>query len=71
MKAFSNDIGMEFGLRKCAQGHFLQKDIEYHTFYGIITFIKDITEEQNYKYFGINEGSVIQYSDMKEKIRNE
>jgi len=35
------------------------------------TVIKDLDQEEYYKYLGINESDEIQYSQMKEKIRKE
>ena len=37
----------------------------------INTTIKELEQEESYKYLGINEGDGIQHSQMKEKIRKE
>ena len=71
VKGFSDDIGMEFGLDKCAKvtfkrGKLMKKD-------NIVldegTVIKDLEQEGVYKYLGVNEGDGIQHASMKEKLR--
>ena len=71
VKGFSDDIGMEFGLDKCAKvtfkrGKLTKKD-------NIVldegTVIKDLEQEGVYKYLGVNEGDGIQHASMKEKLR--
>ena len=73
VKTFSNDIKMEFGLDKCAKATFkrgkltetsdLQLDID--------TCIKELDQEDTYKYLGVDEGDGIQHAKMKERVRKE
>ena len=73
VKQFSNDIGMEFGLEKCAKASF--KKGKLASTGNIITDEYTDTEEFNqqgiYKYLGVDESDGIQHSKMKEKIRKE
>ena len=72
-KEFSNDIGMIFGLEKCAKVSFLkgliQKTTDMKT--DINTTIRELEPGETYKYLGFNEGNGINHSAMKEKIRKE
>ena len=73
VKAFSDDIGMEFGLDKCAKatfksGKFIKSE---NVELDINTVIKNLDQEDTYKYLGIHEGDGIHHSAMKEKIRKE
>jgi len=64
---------MEFGLDKCAKATFkrgkltetsdLQLDID--------SCIKELDQENTYKYLGVDEGDGIQHAKMKEKVRKE
>ena len=73
VKSFSDDIGMEFGLSKCAKASFKRGrkvktnnlDIDNST------LIREIDQEEVYKYLGVNEGDGIQHASMKEKIKKE
>ena len=73
VKAFSDDIGMEFGLDKCAKATFKRgklvtsENIELSD----DTIIKQLDQEGTNKYLGVNEGDGVQHSKMKEKIRKE
>ena len=73
VKEFSNDIGMEFGLDKCAKASFvrgkLQKTLSINL--DIDTAIRDLDPEETCKYLGVNEGDGINHASMKEKIRKE
>ena len=73
VKSFSDDIGMDFGLDKCAKATFIKGKLKRTTSVVIDTetVIKDLEQEELYKYLGINEGNGIQHSKMKEIIRNE
>jgi hypothetical protein len=73
VKDFSSDIGMEFGLDKCAKatfkaGKFIEAD---NIDLDITTVIRNLDQADVYKYLGVNEGDGIQHSKMKEKIRKE
>ena len=73
IKSFSDDIGMEFGLDKCAKATFKRgrladsSNIELD----VNTIIQNLGQEGTYKYLGVSEGDQVQHSQMKEKIRKE
>ena len=73
VKTFSDDIKMEFGLDKCAKATFKKGKLTETSSIklDINTTIKELEQEESYKYLGINEGDGIQHSQMKEKIRKE
>ena len=73
VKAFSDDIKMEFGLDKCAKATFKRGRLTKtnNVDLDINTVIKEIEQEGTYKYLGVNEGDGIQHTAMKEKIRKE
>ena len=73
VKAFSDDICMEFGLDKCAKATFKGGKLVStdNIFLDDDTVIKELNQEGSYKYLGINEGDGIQHVKMKEKIRKE
>ena len=64
---------MAFGLDKCAKATFIKGKltpttaVELH----IDTTIRELDQDETYKYLGIDEGNGIQHSKMKEKIRKE
>ena len=55
VKGFSGDIGMEFGLSKCAKA----------------TFKRSKLEKSDEKYLGAEEPSGIQHATMKQKLKKE
>ena len=73
VKQFIDDIGMEFGLEKCAKASF--KKGKLASTGNIIldedTAIEELNQEGVYKYLGVDESDGIQHSKMKEKIRKE
>ena len=73
VKQFSDDIGMEFGLEKCAKASFTKGRLTSTEAIKIDqdTKIRDLDQEEVYKYLGVNEGDGIQHSQMKEKVRKE
>ena len=73
VKKLSDDIGMEFGLDKCAKATFKKGRLEKSSpiEIDIKTTIRELEQEELYKYLGINEGNGIQHASMKEKIRRE
>ena len=73
VKQFSNDIGMEFGLDKCAKATFVKGKLIKSSciILDIETIIKELDPEECYKYLGVNEGDGINHTKMKEKIRKE
>ena len=73
VKKFSDDIVMEFGLNKCAKASIKKGKLSYTS--GIKlndgTIIRELEQEEVYKYLGVNEGSEIKQAMMKEKLRKE
>ena len=73
VKTFSDDIGIAFGLDKCAKTTFIRGKLKYTR--SIVldtdTKIKELDQEETYKYLGIEESDGIQHGKMKEKIRKE
>lgn len=73
VKKFSDDIQMEFGLDKCAKVSFHRgsctetNDIQLDT----NTTIRELNQDESYKYLGVCEGTGIQHEKMKDKIRKE
>ena len=64
---------MKFGLDKCATAEFKRGKLAKTTSFVLdeeIT-IKELQQEDSYKYLGINEAEGIQHAKMKEKIRRE
>ena len=73
VKTFSDDIGMEFGLDKCAKATFKRGKLTSTNNVRLDddNIIKELDQEGTYKYLGVNEGDGIQHAKMKEKIRKE
>ena len=73
VKAFSDDICMDFGLDKCAKATFVKGKLRKTTSIelDINTTIKELDPEETYKYLGVFEGDGINHASMKEKIRKE
>ena len=73
VKKFGADIGMEFGLNKCAKASFKKEKLSHTS--GIKlndgTIIRELEQEEGYKYLGVNEGSGMKHVMMKEKLRKE
>ena len=67
VKKFSNDIGMEFGLGKCAKASFVREKLQKTSSVNmdIDTAIRDLVPEETYKYLGVNEGDGINHASMK------
>ena len=67
VKGFSDDIGMESELSKCAKATFKRGKLESsdHVWLDEETMIKDLEQEKVYKYLGIDESSGIQHTTMK------
>ena len=73
VRIFSSDIGMKFGIEKCAvliikRGKITQSE-------GIAlpddTNIRSLKEGEGYKYLGVLEADVMLHRQMKEKIKKE
>lgn len=71
VKQFSDDIGMGFGLKKCAKASFKRGKLASSGNLAIDedTAIQELNQEEVYKYLGVDESDGIQESKMKEKIR--
>ena len=73
VKQFNDDIGVEFGLDKCAKTTFIKGKLTRTTAVelDIDTTIRELDHDETYKYIGIDEGNGAQHSKMKEIIRKE
>ena len=73
VKQFSDDIGLEFGLNKCAKATFIEGKFTLITAVelDINTTIRELDKDETYKYLGIDEGNGGHHSKMKKKIRKE
>ena len=73
LKRFSDDIGMEFGLSKCAKATFKRGKLEKsdHVQLDEETMIKDLELEKVYKNLGADKSSSIQHATMKQKLKKE
>ena len=71
MKQFSDDIGMEFGLEKCAKASFKKGKLASTGNIIIDEVIEELNQEGIYKYLDVDESDGIQHSKMKEKVRKE
>ena len=73
MKGFSDDIGMESGLSKCAKATFKRGKLEKSDYVRLDEeiIIKDLEQEKVYIYLGIDESSGIQHATMKQKLKKE
>ena len=67
VRIYSRDIGMEFGIEKCAMLVMKSDGIELPN----KDKIKTLTEKETYKYVGILEADTIKQAEMKEKIQKE
>ena len=70
---FSDDIGLEFWLYKCAKATFIKSKLTrtIAVELDIDTTICKLDQDKTQKYLGIDKGNGIQHSKMKEKIRKE
>ena len=69
IKIYSQDIGMEFGIEKCAMLIMKngKRQITEGTELPNQERIKTLGEKENHKYFGILEADTIKQAEMKEK----
>ena len=69
----SDDIGMDFGLSKCAKTTFKRGKLEMsdHVQLDKETMIKDLLQEKIYKYFGVDGSSWIRHATMKQELKKE
>ena len=70
---FSDDNGISFGLVKCTKATFKRGKLTETTSVVVDrnTVIKDLEQEEVYKYLGVIESNGNQLAAMKEKIRKE
>ena len=68
---FSDDISKESELDKCAKATSINGKLTKNSYVVLNqdTTIKDLDQEETYKYLGINDGDGIQHSKLKEHIR--
>ena len=73
VKPFTDDIGMTFDLEKYAKATFIREKRKYTSSMVLDTDtkVKELDQEETYKYLGIEEGDGNQHGKMKEKIRKE
>ena len=73
VKGFSDDIGMEFWLSKCAKATFKRGKLEKsdHVRLDEETMIKDLEQEKGFTYLGVDKSSGIQHATMKQKLKKE
>ena len=73
VRIYSQDIGMEFGIEKCAM--LLMKSGKQHLTDGKEQpnqdKIRTLAENETYKYLGILEADAIKQVEMKDKIQKE
>ena len=75
VRAFSDDIQMNFGLDKCAVAHFVNGRLSRHNS-GVTVGKTDtintcLEPGQVYKYLGVDESNSIHHSMMRERLRRE
>ena len=73
VRIYSQDIGMEFGIKKCAM--LVMKSGKRHMTDGMELpnhdKIRTLGENETYEYLGILEADTIKQAEMKDKIRKE
>ena len=71
VRIYSQDIGMEFGIEKCAM--LVMKSAKRHLTDGMELpnqdKIRKLGEKETYKYLGISEADTIKQLEMKDKIK--
>ena len=71
VRIYSADIGMEFGIEKCAM--LIMKSGKWQMKEGIELpnqgKIRTLREKETYKYLGILEADTIKHAEMKKKIK--
>ena len=73
IRIYTQDIGMEFGIKKCAM--LVMKKGKKEITEGIELpsqdKIRKLEEKENYKYLGILEADTIKQSETKRKVKKE
>ena len=69
IKTFSYDVGITFALAKCAKATFIRGKLKSTSsiVLDIDTKIKELDQEETYKYLGIEEVDGIQHGKKKKK----
>ena len=73
MKKFNDNIGMQFGLDKCAKVTSIKGKIvkTENSALDVSTTIRELEQEGTYKYLGIQEAEGVSNAANKEKVRKE
>ena len=73
VKKFSDDMDMSFGLGKCTKATFKRGKLTGTTSVELDrnTVIKDLQQEEEFKYLGVDGSNRIQHAEKKKKIRKE
>ena len=73
VKIFSDDINMEYGLKKCAKITFKRGKLTHLQNLVIDTNreIQELEQVKTYKYLGIEENEGIQHKQKKERLKQE
>ena len=73
VRTYNNDIGMEFGICKCAVLTLKKSKIVESN--GIVfpngDVMKSLKQEESYKYLGILEADQFKYKEMKRTVKKE
>ena len=69
VKKFSDDIGMEFGLDKCAKATFIRGRLTSTSKIKLDedANLRELDQEETYKYLGIDESDEMQHAKMKKR----
>ena len=73
VRVFSNDIGMEFGMEKCAVLTLKKRKMASNDGIALSnkTTMKGLKEGDSYKYLGVTEANGMKHHEMKEKVKTE
>ena len=71
VKKLSDNTGMNFGVENCEKATFLKGRLEKSTSIELenSTKIRELEQEEVYKYLGGNQSNGLQHATMKEKIK--
>ena len=70
-KTCREDVGLTLGLDKCAKATFFRRKLKHtsSTALDTDTKVKELDQEETYKYLSIEEGDGTHFGEMKEEIR--
>ena len=73
VKKFSDDITMEFGLKKCAKISIIKGKMVRSSNISLNEHkhIKELSNTESYKYLGVEESSNTHHKHMREKLKKE